>query len=234
MPPQIPANIAIVDEHVLFRRIIKDYLTDQGNIQVVIQASDVSELLNKLKGMDVDVLLMNILRPEVNGSDIIKMIRSEYPDIKMLVLSVTTDLDLVSELLDSGIYGYIAKSATPEDLLQAVQTISNGNIYRNKLFTEALYWNKQNDLRSYAYISDASPVLSDREKRILQLIWEEKSNKEIADDLFLGVKSVEKIRQDMKEKIGAKSTIGMLKYAISQKIVPQRECGQYALNCARS
>jgi len=127
------------------------------------------------------------------------------------------DMNLISDLLDGGIHGYILKSEEPEELLQAIRVVADNRLYRNKVFTEALYWNKQNDIKTFA--GKSSLTLNEREKKILQLIWEEKSNKEIADELFLGIRSVEKIRQDVKEKIGAKSTIGLLKYGINKKII---------------
>jgi len=209
-------NLAIVDDHALFRKTLKNFLSDK-NINVAVQAADIFDLLNKLKTSSIDVLLMDVFLPELNGNDALKIIRSEYPDIKILMLSMSTDMDLISDLLDAGIHGYISKSEEPEELLQAIHVVADNRIYRNRLFTEALYWNKQNNIKSFT--DDAAVALNEREKRMLQLIWEEKSNKEIADDLFLGVRSVEKIRQDMKEKIGARSTVGLLKYAIIKKII---------------
>jgi len=120
-------------------------------------------------------------------------------------------------LLDSGIHGYISKSEEPEELLQAIHAVADNRIYQNRIFTEALYRSKQNNISTFTDAS--SGHLNEREKKILELIWEEKSNKEIADELFLGIRSVEKIRQDMKEKIGVKSTVGLLKYAIRKRII---------------
>jgi len=212
-----PVNLAIADDHVLFRKTLKNYLSEQRNLNTLLQASDVYELLAKLKHSSIDVLLMDVFMPGLNGDDAIKMIRYEYPDIKILVLSMCTDMELISEMLESGIYGYISKADEPEDLLHAIQTVSENRLYRNKLLTEALYWKNKNDIKPYSEGTQAP--LNEREKKILQLIWEEKSNKEIADELFLGVRSVEKIRQDIKEKIGAKSTVGLLKYAIDKRII---------------
>jgi len=96
-------------------------------------------------------------------------------------------------------------------------SISEQRIYRSRLFTEVLYWNKQNKIKASPGMINIS--LSEREQAILRLLWEEKSNKEIADALFLSVRSVEKIRQDMKEKLGVKSTIGLLKYALQKTII---------------
>jgi len=210
-------NLAIVDDNALFRKTLKSYLSEQNNIHVAIQASDIFDLLNKLRGTPIDVLLINIFLPELIDNEMLKAIRSEYPNIKILILSLSNDLDLISDLLDSGIFGCISKTDEPEELLQAIMAASENRIYRNRLFTEALYWNKQNSIKAFS--EEPIATLNEREKRILQLIWEEKSNKEIADELFLGVRSVEKIRQDLKEKIGVRSTVGLLKYAINKRII---------------
>jgi DNA-binding NarL/FixJ family response regulator len=212
-----PIDLAIVDDHVLFRRTLKSFLSEQENLHVNIQASDVFDLLNKLKNSSTDILLMDLFLPEINGSEALKAIRNEHPTLKIIVLSISMDMDLISDLLDVGIHGYITKTDEPEELLLAIRAVADNRIYRNRLFTEALYWNRQNNIKGYMERSDVS--LNEREKKMLQLIWEEKSNKEIADELFLGVRSVEKIRQDMKEKIGVRSTVGLLKFAIVKRII---------------
>jgi DNA-binding NarL/FixJ family response regulator len=212
-----PINLAIVDDHSLFRKTLKGFLSEQPNINVVIQAYDIFDLLSKLKTSPTDVLLMDIFLPELNGSEALKVIRGEYPNMKILILSMSTDMDVISDLLDTGIHGYISKADEPEELLLAIRTVADNRIYRNRIFTEALYWNKQHKVKFSA--EHGKVLLNEREKKMLQLIWEEKSNKEIADELFLGVRSVEKIRQDMKEKIGVKSTVGLLKYALHKKII---------------
>jgi DNA-binding NarL/FixJ family response regulator len=210
-------NLAIVHDHVLFRKALRNYLSEQKDLHVSIHASDMVELLNKLKDVSVDVLLIDIMLPDVNCKEVLNTIMHEYPEIKVLVLSMSTDMDVISDLLDFGIYGYLSKADEPEDLLQAIAAASENRIYRNRQFTEALYWKKQNNNRSYA--GKAIVSLDDREKKILKLIWEEKSNKEIAGELFLGIRSIEKIRQDIKEKIGAKSIVGILKYAINEHLI---------------
>jgi DNA-binding NarL/FixJ family response regulator len=212
-----PITLGIVDDHALFRKALKNYLSEQKNISVSIQASDIFELFSKLKDTSVDVLLMDVFMPEVNRMDALKAILNKYPGIKILLVSASNDMGLISDLLDYGIYGYISKADEPEDLLQAIITASENRIYRNKLFTEAMYWKKQNNIGNYT--GRVKINLDERERKILKLIWEEKSNKEIAGELFLGIRSIEKIRQNIKEKIGAKSIVGLLKYALNKKII---------------
>jgi DNA-binding NarL/FixJ family response regulator len=160
---------------------------------------------------------MDVFMPKLNGHEAVKMIKDQYPDIRILILSMCMDMDLLSDLLDAGVYGILSKSDEPEDLVQAIVSLSDRKIYRSKLFTEVMYWNKQQTNKQKADIQDVS--LSKREKQIIQMLWEEKSNKEIANYMFLSTRSVEKIRQNLKEKLGVKSTVGLLKYAINKRII---------------
>ena len=209
-------NVAIVDDHTLFRRTLINYLSGQKNICVSVQASDTPELLNKLKTTRVDLLLMDLFLPPVDGVDALQVIRFEYPEMKILVISVSNELENVSDLLDLGIHGFISKDDEPDDLTNSIRAISENKVYHTRSFTEALFRTKQFDVNNETF-QQAS--LNDREKKILQLLWEEKSNKDIADELFLSIRSVEKIRQDMKDKVGVKSTIGLIKYAVQKKII---------------
>lgn len=212
----MPINVAIMDHHTLLIKALKNYISGQSNINVVIQSPDVRDLLNKLKDYSVQVLLMDIL-PKFDGAEVVKLIRQEYPGVKILILSTCTDMELLSNMMDLGVYGYISKSGEPEELIEAIVSLSEQRMFRNKMFTEILYWNKENNVK--LDINATTTLLNEREKEILKLLWEEKSNKEIADHLFLSVRSIEKIRQDLKEKIGVKSTVGLIKYAINKKII---------------
>jgi DNA-binding NarL/FixJ family response regulator len=210
-------NLAIVDDHTLFRKALKNYLSEQKDLNVAIQASDIPDLLLKLKDCPVQVLLMDVYMPQSDIQEAVRSIRSFYPETKILILSMCTDMGLLSELLDLGVSAYVSKADEPEELLRAIISLSEQRIYRSQLFTEIMYWSKQQNAKTH---SNLSPVpLNEREKEVIRLLWEEKSNKEIADHLFLSVRSVEKIRQDLKEKIGVKTTVGLLKYAITRKII---------------
>lgn len=213
-------NVAIVDDHTLFRRLLKSYISEQRNMNVVVMSPDIPDLLRKLQGSNAHILVMDLFMPGIHGFDAVKVIRARYPDIKILVLSMCTDMNLLSDLLDLGVYGILSKAEEPEELVRAITSIYEQRIYRSKLFTEAMYWSKQVNIKTEAETVEIP--LNDREKKILELLWEEKSNKEIAGELFLSVRSIEKMRQDLKEKLGIKSTIGLLKYAINKKIIPMR------------
>ena len=169
------------------------------------------------------MLLLEIVTPGMKGIETLKRIRELYPDLKVVILSMATDLQLVDELFDIGIHAYISKADEPENLMQAIIAAAEDKIYRNKILTDALYFNRHENQRRNA----KNPVadLDEREKKILQLLWEEKSNQEIAKEFFLGVRSIEKIRRALKEKIGTKSSVGLIKYALNNKIIDTSKIG---------
>ena len=212
---EVLTSIAIADDHTLFRKALKGFLAQRDHLQVSVEVSTAIELLEQLKNKPVDILVTDISMPELSGFEAVKIIRSVYPKIKVIVLSMHNDLEMVNELIDIGIHAYISKADEPEHLLQALNAVIENRVYKNKIFTDALYWHRQFGEK----VSKANITLEEREKKILQLLWEEKSNKEIADEVFLGVRSIEKIRQAMKEKLGVKSTIGLLKYGLNKKII---------------
>lgn len=212
-----PINLALVDDHAMFRKALRNFLIGQINMNVVLQSSNILDLISKLSTCMPDILLLDVFMPDLNGNEAVKTLRSEFPSIKIIILSMSRDIDMISDMLDAGIHGFISKSDEPEELLQAIRAVAENRIHLNKLLTEAMCNKSQHYVRSY--MSQSGTSLTEREKRILQLLWEEKSNKEISDELFLGIRSVEKIRQDMKGKLGIRSTVGLLKYALHEKII---------------
>jgi len=210
-------RVALVDDHTLFRKTLKNFLSEQSTIDVVINSPDIPDLLSALNNTTIDVLLMDIFMPKINGHEAIKTIKNQFPAIKVLALSMCTDMNLLSDLLDSGIYGIISKTDEPEELIRAITSIHDQRLFRSRLFTEVMYWSKQMHITTNTDMVNIS--LSERERKVLELLWEEKSNKEIASQLFLSIRSIEKMRQDMKEKLGIKSTIGLIKYAINKRII---------------
>lgn len=214
-------RVGLADDYTLFRKTLADYISQQPDISVTLQANSAHELCGQLKHTNVDLIVMDVFPPESNAIDTLQFCRNNFADLKIIILSDCTDLDMISTLLDIGIHAYISKADEPENLLHAIRAVHENKIYRNKFFTEALYWNKQNT--ATAEMGKRKVVLDDRERRVIQLLWEEKSNKQIADTIFLSVRSVEKIRQEMKEKIGAKTVAGIFKYALKYKLIGVNE-----------
>ncbi len=220
-------NLAIVDEHRVFRKAITSYLSQFSEINISIEAANGNELLQLMKHNGCNVVLLDFHVSALNGIETIKTLQEDYPGIKIIVLSIEADLEMASQLLDLGIHGYLSKSDEPEDLYHAVKAVHNDRVYRNKLLTEALYFAKYSNMKSCGKTSKKIDF-DNREVNILKLLWEEKCNKEIASEIFLGIRSVEKIRQDMKKKLGVTTTVGLLKYALKNKLIMADQVPVYA------
>lgn len=211
-------KIAVVDDHSLFRTCLVGYLSKQKDFQVLVEESKPAIFLNKLETAEADVAVIDYFLQDTYGDDLVKAIRRRSDNMKIIVLSMSNDLHLISDLIEMGINSYISKYDDIEDLVSAIYAVHDNRIYRNSLFTEALYWKTSGG--SEKKVKDRQTLdFSDREKTILQMLWEEKNNKDIAGTLFLGIRSIEKIRQTMKEKLGVKTTIGLLKYALKNNII---------------
>jgi DNA-binding NarL/FixJ family response regulator len=211
-------KVSIVDDHKVFGICLKYYLSKQPEIHVgFIENNKLDELFTELKNQKTQLLIVDLFMPGRAGDVLIKQLKQEMPEIKVIVLSMCVELDRICSLIDLGIHSYISKAEDPEDLVKAIYAVSENKIFRTKLFTEALYWNTKRITEKNA--NHKTVNFTEREKRVIQLLWLEKTNKEIAIDLFLGIRSIEKIRQDMKERLGVKTTIGLLKYALLRNII---------------
>jgi DNA-binding NarL/FixJ family response regulator len=224
-------NLAIADDHTLFRKVLSEYLSSQKNIRVNIHAADASDLLNKLKSSATDIIILDLFTPGMNVFDVIKIITEEFPFLKIIMLSMCQDLNVISSLLDLGINAYISKNDDPVDLIQAISAVADNRIYRNYLFTEALFSSKENYMNRKA---NNAPELDEREKKVIQRLWEEMTNREIAKEFYLSIRSVEKIRQDLKGKLGFKSIAGLFKYGLDRGIISAGESSGKYLNCDQS
>jgi DNA-binding NarL/FixJ family response regulator len=210
-------SLGIVADGNLFGKILTIFLSQQSSLQIATQTGKMTELLHRLKYIAVDILVIDVSMVLVDGGETLKHVRIEYPHIKIIIVPISMNSSLIKEFLDLNIHAFISEEDDPESLLQAIISASENKIYRNKIFTDALYSCKESILEKGSGRSNVQ--FDERERKILQLLWEEKSNKAIANEIFLSVRSVEKIRQDMKEKLGAKSTIGLLKYALANKLI---------------
>jgi DNA-binding NarL/FixJ family response regulator len=211
-------KIAVIDDHNLFRTSLVSFLSKQKGFHVLVEESKPAIFLNKLETAGVDIAIIDYFLHDTYGDELVKAVRQRGDNIKIIALSMSKDLHLISDLIEMGINSYISKYDDIEDLVSAIYAVYDNRIYRNSLFTEALYW-KTSSESGKKVKERQNPDFSDREKTILQMLWEEKNNKDIAGTLFLGIRSIEKIRQTMKEKLGVKTTIGLLKYALKSNII---------------
>lgn len=211
-------RIAITDDYKIYRDGLKLGLTQTENMQVVLEASNGEELLNALEILLVDVILLDIKMPKMDGIEATKHIRKKYPQIKVLIISMYEDEDYVLRLMEAGANGYLLKNAEPEEICLAIEAVTNNDYYFNDLVNKAF-------LKRIVHNKKIKPKfngdeeLTERDVQVLRLICEEKTAVEIGKEIFLSARSVEGIKARLMEKIGVKNTAGLIMYAVKKGLV---------------
>jgi len=217
--PDPPIKVAIADDHHLFRAGVRASLSGRKDIQMVGEAENGMQLLNLLKHMRPDVILLDIQMPIMDGYATLPEIKKLYPHIKVIMLSMINDASMITRMMEIGANSYLTKESDAETIYEAIKTCHEEEFYFNDLTNKALL----NGLRNKKPVeSDAHEAnLTDKERKILKLMCEEKSTREIAEMVDISPRTVEAIRDKLKMKIGAKSMAGLVMYAMKTGIIVQ-------------
>ena len=211
-------KVSIADDHKIFRDGIKMALKDREYLKILWEAEDGRDLMHKLKLKQPDVLLMDIRMPEVDGVNAIGMISKEYDGIKIIVLTMYDDQEMITKMMEMGANAYLTKTTDPEEIYQAILTCMNDDFYFNDLVNKAVLLKLQHKKAVRQYYPN--PVkFSEKEIRILKCIAEDKTTEEISKEVFLSPRTIETIRQTMKQKVGAKTIAGLVMYAMRNKLL---------------
>jgi len=212
-------KVAIADDHTLFRTGVKTSLSSRKDIQMVAEAENGMQLLNLLKHIKPDVILLDIQMPIMDGLTTLPEIKKLYPDVKVIMLSMHNDHSMITRMMEIGANSYLTKESDSETIYQAIRTCFEQEFFFNELTNKALL----NGLRMKKPTEMSAPDvhLTDKEITILKLMCEEKSTKEIADMVDLSPRTVEAIRDKLKTKTGVKSMAGLVMYAVKAGIVEQ-------------
>lgn len=218
LDPQI-IKVAIADDHTLFRTGVKTSLSSRKDIQMVCEAENGMQLLNLLRHIKPDVILLDIQMPIMDGLATLPEIKKLYPDIKVIMLSMHNDHSMITRMMEIGANSYLTKESDSETIYQAVRTCYEEEFFFNDLTNKALL----NGLRTKKAPENETPDvhLTDKETTVLRLMCEEKSTKEIADIVDISPRTVEAIRDKLKSKTGTKSMAGLVMYAVKAGIVEQ-------------
>lgn len=211
-------KVAIADDHVLFRTGVKTALSMKKDIHMIAEADNGMQLLNLLKHIQPDVILLDIQMPIMDGINTLPEIKKLYPEIRVIMLTMHNDHSMISKLMELGANSYLTKNSDSEVIYEAVKTVYQQEYFFNTLTNKALI----DGLRMKRQAEANMPVdakLSDKEVTILKLMCEEKSTKEIADMVDLSPRTVEAIRDKLKTKTGAKSMAGLVMYAVKTGII---------------
>ena len=213
-------KFAIADDHKIFRDGIKMALGDKENLKLLWEAEDGKDMMHKISVKLPDLLLMDIRMPEIDGINALQLLRKEYESIKIIVLTMYDDQQMINKMMEMGANAYLTKTTDPEEIYRAILTCMNEEYYFNDLVNQAVMgklMRQKNVRQTYA---DSLPIsFSEKELNILQLLSEDKTIEEIAKIVFLSPRTIETIRQNMKTRVNAKTVGGLLMYAIRNKLI---------------
>ncbi|MBN1830582.1 MAG: response regulator transcription factor [Deltaproteobacteria bacterium] len=211
-----PSRVVVADDHVLFRQGMKKLLEDMPGVEVIGEAGDGLELLNLLKELDPDIVLVDISMPNVRGIEAAHEIRSLYPQIKVLILTMHRSKEYLYHAISAGAHGYLLKEDSDIELFSAIETIRDGRIYVSQSLAGEMADNLSRLIQGN--VKDMGDCLSNRETEVIKLISEGKTNIEIGELLSISPRTVETHRAHILEKLKLKRTADIVRYAIEKGI----------------
>lgn len=210
-------NILVVDDHQIIRDGIRFYFEDDKEFQIADEAANGLEALELLKHNSYDIVLSDINMPEMDGLELMKSIRENYPDQKVLILSMFNEAAYINKMIGMGANGYILKKSSKSELVEAIHRVLNGEDHYSQEVYKTIIGNIAGRKPKERLTLDTE--LSEREKEVLVLIANEYSNQEMADKLFISIRTVETHKRNLLEKTGCKNIAGLVMYAVERNLV---------------
>lgn len=211
-------RIVLADDHGLLRKGVRSVLAQDAGIEVIGEASDGAEAVRLAEELSPDVVLIDVAMPGLNGLDAAQQITRRTKRIGVIVLSMYSDEEYLVRAVSSGVRGYLLKDSAEPDLVRAVRTVAAGKTFFSPAIADMLFDDYILRLQRNE-VQDSYDLLTDREKQVLQLLAEGKTNKEVASALALGVSTVETHRLNLMKKLDLHNTAELVLYAVRKKIL---------------
>jgi DNA-binding NarL/FixJ family response regulator len=212
-------NVALADDQVLFREGIASLINNEDGFSLVMEADNGLDFLSKLKSMNElpDILLMDMEMPGMDGMQLNDELRKKFPSVKVIVLSVHNSERLMARMIQAGASGYLFKNCNKDELLNALRSVFNNGFYITPAVLKAIQSPAAN-AKGITNIQSIPIEISQREREVLQLICEEFSNAEIAEKLFISVRTVDGHRNNLLAKTGCHNTAGLVLFAVKHRL----------------
>ncbi len=214
-------KIAIVDDHLLFRKSLSLVINAFNGMQVVLDADNGKTFLEKVKKMPIDIVLLDIQMPVMNGYEVCRELKKMHPEIKILIVSQLTAKQSIHKVIELGAHGYFTKNADPEQLDIAIRSIVEKGYYFNSelgsVMRDALAWEKNGIKKTIAVSKEV--MITPREIEIIKLICQEYSSEDIGNFLFIEKRTVESHRTNIMKKTKSHNIIGIVLYALKHKLI---------------
>jgi len=210
-------TVVVAEDHTIVRKGICSLIDGKADIQVVGEAEDGRDAIDKVTALQPDVVIMDIAMPHLNGLEATRQIKKMFPQIKILALTMYTNEEYILQILQAGASGYVIKQAAPAELISAIHAIYRGDSFLSPSISKTII---------DEYLRHTTPntpaeheKLTDREREVLQLIAEGCSNREIASKLHVSVKTVGVHRTNLMEKLEIHNVTDLVKYALRKGII---------------
>lgn len=213
-----PINVALADDHDLFREGIRFIIGQMEHIEVVLEAPNGKVLLDTLADSEVDVILLDLQMDEMDGMETTKKLKTDHTDIPILILTMHDDERMINYMMELGVNGYLLKSTHKEELEEAIRTVVTKGFYFNDRVSQALVAGLKSRKKTVPRLNHQFD-LSGREQEVLEYICKELNTQEIADKLFISPRTVEGHRKNLLEKFNVKSTVSLVIKAIREGLV---------------
>lgn len=218
-----PIKVILADDHTVVRQGLRALLVAEGDIEIVGEADNGRQAVQLAKRFLPDVVVMDIAMPVLNGLEATRQIVRSLASTRVLVLSSYSDDDYIQQLTEAGAAGYLVKQTAANELLKAIREAHKGNAYFSPVIAKRLRDRCRDAFVSNPLGKKRTDHLTTREAEVLQLIAEGRANKQIAAELSISIKTVEKHRQQVMNKLGIHDVAGLTRHAISKGII---ESGQ--------
>lgn len=210
-------KVFLADDHKILRQSLVILLSQQDDIEVIGEAADGVEAFKSILSLKPDIAVIDISIPKLNGIDLAVKLKQESPETKIIILTMHKSEEFVIMALQAGVKGYVLKDNALEELIQSIETVDQGNIFLSQGVTQLVVNGYLKSIPNGE--GTKSNPISSREREILQLLAEGKSNKEISDILSLSIKTVETHRANIMRKLGFKNIIDLVLYAVRNHII---------------
>ncbi|CAN5272592.1 response regulator transcription factor [soil metagenome] len=211
-------TVAIADDHKIFRKGVIHSLRSAGNIEFVLEADNGEELIEGLKTITPDVILMDLKMPLKDGIETTKFVNQNYPKIRILILTMYEDERFVGHLMDSGANGYLLKSTDPEEIKQGILDVMKTGFYLNNFVNRVLI-KKNYNRQKFNPNLNSEITISEREKEVLNLVCMEFTAIEIAQRMNISARTVEAIKDRLMERFGVKNSVGLVFFAMKNSLI---------------
>lgn len=213
-----PIKVAIADDHKLFRKGVILSLKAFSDIEFVMEADDGQDLLDKIPGSMPDIILCDLKMPVKDGIDATKIIAKQYPQIRVIILTMFEDERFVGHLMDCGAAGYLLKNTSHDEIVKAIHEVQKNGFYLNPFVNKVLI-KKNYGKQKFNPSLNSELVLSEREKEVLTLTCMEFTAAEIAKKLDISARTVESIKDRLMERFGVKNSVGLVFFAMKNHLI---------------